>query len=123
MYEFQLIFLPPVVTFVGSRLLDMTDCGRSSLLLNDAKAYNKTRNTTSLARTDGMGGGTDLGTKGKQLTKLSALCAQWRNTPSTDFLTARTPIAGLVWLDMMAGCSFGDVSGRWYKEEEEEAEE
>lgn len=65
MYEFQLIFLPPVVTFVGSRLLDMTDCGRSSLLLNDAKAYNKTRNTTSLARTDGMGGGDRFRHEGK----------------------------------------------------------
>lgn len=37
--------------------------------------------------------------------------------PSTDFLTARTPIAGFVWLDMMAGCSVGDVSRNRYKEE------
>lgn len=72
---------PPVVTFAGSLFLDMTDCGRRSLLLNDAKAYNKTRHITSLARKEAGGeggGGTDLVTGGIKLTKLSALCAQWR---------------------------------------------
>lgn len=65
-----------------------------------------------------MGGERDLFRhRRKKLTKLSALCAQWRNMPSTDFLTARTPIAGFVWLDMMAGCSVGDVSRNRYKEE------
>lgn len=49
---------------------------------------------------------------GIKLTKLSALCAQWRKTPSTDFLTARTPIAGGLWLDVIAGFSVFDVSGR-----------
>lgn len=84
------------------------------MLLNDAKAYNKTRNITTLARTEGGegGGGTDLVIGGIKLTKLSALCAQWRKTPSTDFLTARTPIAGGLWLDVIAGFSVFDVSGR-----------
>lgn len=48
----QAIFLPPVVTFAGFGFFDMTDCGRRSLLLNDAKAFNKSRETTSLARTE-----------------------------------------------------------------------
>lgn len=65
----QASFLPPVVTFAGSLFFDITDCGRRSLLLNDAKAYNKARNTTSLARTEGKGAGgggkgTDLVTGG-----------------------------------------------------------
>lgn len=53
----QAILHPPVVTFAGSLFLDMTDCGRRSLLLNDAKAYNKTRHITSLARKEAGGGG------------------------------------------------------------------
>lgn len=98
MHEIHLIFLPPIVTFVGSRFLDMTDCGRGSLLLNDAKAYKKTHHLISKNVRGGGGGEVrgHLGPGGRKPTKLSALCAQWRNTPSMDFLTARTPIAGLV---------------------------